>query len=637
MGKTKRNDPCPCGSGKKYKKCCGNSNVIELSSHVYNNELDQLQEGLIEFITAHYEQEIAQKAKPFMPPLAFMQDEEVAQEYLTGLTVWLLFNEPMNHQGQTIIDIYAEQLPMHGLRSRVRNTFTEWLSASLSVYEVVAMDEDDEMATIHDLLTNKEYRVPVDTYDLMDDTILIGALVPYIGYHQFCFGLVELFSVDQEEILSILKQYPVSLGRFEEDSFPEFLQDVLMLELDDLEWDNPIHEMVAKLFTKRMNEQQYGEEIITAGIMIWQWYCEKEQPMFKKIANYAAALEYLVITEIDEASTITQKELAKEYGISAGTISTNYRKLIASMEDYMLKDDVDDEMDLLAENPHDNPPAFNMEREMRDIQRLLDEQNFESDEDIQAFLDEVLNDDTKKPQIPMSARDQAQDLLFDAREVRGNKRNQLIEKALETYPNSPDAYILMAEGAQSLEEYKRYVQKAVDVGKKDLGKAFFMENNGHFWGLTETRPYMRAKAMYAEILNQTGKYEEAINEYEEMLRLNPNDNQGIRYLLLTIYMELEMYDEAKQLMEEYDENSAEFLFNKVLLHYATEGLTKTTKRLIKEAQSQNAYISPYLIGEMKIPDIEIEYVGIGDENEAIAYVQQHIHLWEENLELLEQL
>ena len=21
--KTKRNDPCPCGSGKKYKQCCG--------------------------------------------------------------------------------------------------------------------------------------------------------------------------------------------------------------------------------------------------------------------------------------------------------------------------------------------------------------------------------------------------------------------------------------------------------------------------------------------------------------------------------------------------------------------------------------------------------------------------------------
>ncbi len=24
--KTGRNDPCPCGSGKKYKKCCGAKN-----------------------------------------------------------------------------------------------------------------------------------------------------------------------------------------------------------------------------------------------------------------------------------------------------------------------------------------------------------------------------------------------------------------------------------------------------------------------------------------------------------------------------------------------------------------------------------------------------------------------------------
>ena len=24
--KVQRNDPCPCGSGKKYKKCCGAAN-----------------------------------------------------------------------------------------------------------------------------------------------------------------------------------------------------------------------------------------------------------------------------------------------------------------------------------------------------------------------------------------------------------------------------------------------------------------------------------------------------------------------------------------------------------------------------------------------------------------------------------
>ena len=26
--KVRRNDPCPCGSGKKYKKCCGSAGVL---------------------------------------------------------------------------------------------------------------------------------------------------------------------------------------------------------------------------------------------------------------------------------------------------------------------------------------------------------------------------------------------------------------------------------------------------------------------------------------------------------------------------------------------------------------------------------------------------------------------------------
>ena len=39
--KVGRNDPCPCGSGKKYKKCCGGAavklNVLEGKSHLVAN------------------------------------------------------------------------------------------------------------------------------------------------------------------------------------------------------------------------------------------------------------------------------------------------------------------------------------------------------------------------------------------------------------------------------------------------------------------------------------------------------------------------------------------------------------------------------------------------------------------------
>ena len=34
MSKVGRNDPCPCGSGKKYKKCCGKTKTHTFSATV---------------------------------------------------------------------------------------------------------------------------------------------------------------------------------------------------------------------------------------------------------------------------------------------------------------------------------------------------------------------------------------------------------------------------------------------------------------------------------------------------------------------------------------------------------------------------------------------------------------------------
>ena len=33
MSKIGRNDPCPCGSGKKYKQCCINKELLELDDN----------------------------------------------------------------------------------------------------------------------------------------------------------------------------------------------------------------------------------------------------------------------------------------------------------------------------------------------------------------------------------------------------------------------------------------------------------------------------------------------------------------------------------------------------------------------------------------------------------------------------
>lgn len=40
-----RNDPCPCGSGKKYKKCCMN-NIVNIASFTESETEDSARDGL---------------------------------------------------------------------------------------------------------------------------------------------------------------------------------------------------------------------------------------------------------------------------------------------------------------------------------------------------------------------------------------------------------------------------------------------------------------------------------------------------------------------------------------------------------------------------------------------------------------
>ena len=125
-----------------------------------------------------------------------------------------------------------------------------------------------------------------------------------------------------------------------------------------------------------------------------------------------------------------------------------------------------------------------------------------------------------------SLLDQAQDLIYDAWEAPTRQRAvALAQKALMVSQDCADAYVLLAEKtAESVEEAIELYRKGVEAGERALGKRAFKKAVGHFWGLLETRPYMRARAGLAQCLWEAGRREEAVENYWDMLRLNPNDN-----------------------------------------------------------------------------------------------------------------
>ena len=42
-----RNDPCPCGSGKKYKKCCGKPGMSARNISVVKSDMNSLQGRIV--------------------------------------------------------------------------------------------------------------------------------------------------------------------------------------------------------------------------------------------------------------------------------------------------------------------------------------------------------------------------------------------------------------------------------------------------------------------------------------------------------------------------------------------------------------------------------------------------------------
>lgn len=224
----------------------------------------------------------------------------------------------------------------------------------------------------------------------------------------------------------------------------------------------------------------------------------------------------------------------------------------------------------------------------------------------------------------------AQDLMYEAFDARGVRRATLAMEALAISPDCADAYLLLAEEtSSSVEEACALLEQGVAAGERALGPEPFEEDVGHFWGLIETRPYMRARAALAETLWALDRRDEAVEHQRQLLRLNPNDNQGIRYRQAEWLLWLERYEELDELFAAYGEDdAAAFVYTKALAAFRTQGDSPQSKRLLVEAREQNTHVPAYLSGRKRLPARLPDYVGFGDANEAVDYAASAKALWE---------
>lgn len=230
------------------------------------------------------------------------------------------------------------------------------------------------------------------------------------------------------------------------------------------------------------------------------------------------------------------------------------------------------------------------------------------------------------PDTPLGSAQQVLEQAYQ--EPSPHKRVELAQQALAISPDCADAYTLLAEHASTRKETAEWYEKAVAAAEHALGPEMFREGAGNFWGILETRPYMRARLGLAHALWTSGRQEEAVNHANEMLRLNPSDNQGIRYTLAGWLLNLDRDEELAQLLEQYgDEGSATWAYTRALLAFRQEGDTPEARQLLKEAKKINKHVPDYLLGKKRLPMEPPAYYSPGDPSEAIEYAGSFLAPW----------
>ncbi len=122
-------------------------------------------------------------------------------------------------------------------------------------------------------------------------------------------------------------------------------------------------------------------------------------------------------------------------------------------------------------HPLANPLAG--ERTLRDLQKLIESQDFKSIDEINAYMAQLTEPDSIPHFEPQTDQERAQELVFDAWEVGGSEAVRLARMALKIDPNCADAYVLLAEiDARDIIEMRDLYRKGVEAGERTWGKAF---------------------------------------------------------------------------------------------------------------------------------------------------------------------
>lgn len=264
---------------------------------------------------------------------------------------------------------------------------------------------------------------------------------------------------------------------------------------------------------------------------------------------------------------------------------------------------------------------------LHDLHKLLEKQQFSSVAEIEAFMEQV-----SKGPIPTfepeGDKEEAEDLVHEAMDLEGEERKELLMEALDLDPECIAAYHALGAAEHHPAIAIAFYERGISLGAvRFQSEEYLKENKGHFWGLTETRPFMRCLQGAADCQFFLGHVFEALGMWFHMLDLNPNDNQGVRYDLMLSLAGFRDHEQFEQLDKQFsDDASAAAHFNRVLNLFTKHGPGPQALQALNVARAKNKHVVPLLL-KKDAPLYRVSGYTISSEEEAIAYMDKAHLVW----------
>ena len=201
---------------------------------------------------------------------------------------------------------------------------------------------------------------------------------------------------------------------------------------------------------------------------------------------------------------------------------------------------------------------------------------------------------------------------------------RLYRKAVKLDPSHGDALTHLGIAAYErgrLKQAEALYRAAIEAEEPKLER----DGDEVHWGFIENRPYLRALGNLALCHRRRRHWEDALEIHLRMLRLNPNDNQGVRALVGEELHRVGRLEEAIAAHERAQEFPA-CNFGLALALLAAGRATDAALPLLR-GMVANRYVAPMLLGE-PWGRLECSHMtSLAEPEEANAYVEDVGDLW----------